>query len=210
MTADTNSSTPRPARKPSSSSLRWLWIAAIGAVMFIVSFVGMTLYRGSSSETPAATPRSPSPSAPGQARKIHVQLFYVSDDGIELVSVSREVAYGATAADQARQIIERQLEAAPAGAHSAIPAGTTLRALYVTARGEAYVDLSAEVATAHPGGSLSESLTVFAIVNALTVNLPTITAVQILVDGKAVDTLAGHVDLRHPLERSLKWVRKGQ
>jgi hypothetical protein len=37
-----------------------------------------------------------------------------------------------------------------------------------------------------------------------------VSAVQILVDGKAVDTLAGHIDLRHPLERSLKWVRKGQ
>ena len=33
---------------------------------------------------------------------------------------------------------------------------------------------------------------------------------QILVDGKEVDTLAGHVDLRIPLDRSLKWVRKGQ
>ena len=31
-------------------------------------------------------------------------------------------------------------------------------------------------------------------------------AVQILVDGKEVDTLAGHVDLRHPLTKSLEWV----
>jgi hypothetical protein len=39
------------------------------------------------------------------------------------------------------------------------------------------------------------------------VNLPAITRVQILVDGKEVDTLAGHVDLRHPLQQNLKWVR---
>ena len=32
------------------------------------------------------------------------------------------------------------------------------------------------------------------------------TAVQILVDGREVDTLAGHVDLRRPLERNMKWV----
>jgi hypothetical protein len=49
--------------------------------------------------------------------------------------------------------------------------------------------------------------TIYAIVNALTVNLPAITRVQILVDGKEVDTLAGHVDLRHPLQKNLKWVR---
>ena len=61
-----------------------------------------------------------------------------------------------------------------------------------------------------PKVSLDEALTVYALVNALTVNMPDISAVQILVDGKEVDTLAGHVDLRHPLARSLKWVRKGQ
>jgi hypothetical protein len=41
----------------------------------------------------------------------------------------------------------------------------------------------------------------------LTVNLPAITGVQILIDGHEVDTLAGHVDLRHPLQKNLKWVK---
>lgn len=36
-------------------------------------------------------------------------------------------------------------------------------------------------------------------------NLPAITRVQILIDGKEADTLAGHVDLRHPLQKNLKW-----
>jgi hypothetical protein len=30
--------------------------------------------------------------------------------------------------------------------------------------------------------------------------------VQILIDGQEVDTLAGHVDLRRPLGKSLEWV----
>jgi hypothetical protein len=30
--------------------------------------------------------------------------------------------------------------------------------------------------------------------------------VQILVNGKEVDTLAGHVDLRHPLAKNLEWI----
>ena len=32
------------------------------------------------------------------------------------------------------------------------------------------------------------------------------TAVQILVDGREVDTLAGHIDLRQPLTPNLTWV----
>jgi hypothetical protein len=49
--------------------------------------------------------------------------------------------------------------------------------------------------------------TIYAIVNAVTVNLPAISRVQILVDGKEADTLAGHVDLRRPLEKNLTWVK---
>src|SRR5689334_5431009 len=42
-------------------------------------------------------------------RKIHATLFYVADDGSELVPVSREVPLGATPGEQARRIIEAEL-----------------------------------------------------------------------------------------------------
>ena len=102
-------------------------------------------------------------------------------------------------AEQARRIVEAQLTDPPAPYASPIPAGTPLRTLFIGQRGEAFVDLGAEVRTKHPGGALDELFTVYAIVNSLTVNLPAITRVQILIDGKEADTLAGHVDLRHPL-----------
>ena len=126
---------------------------------------------------------------------------------MSLQPVQRDVTFGEAIADQARRIIEAQIAAAPAPLASAIPEGTKLRALYVTERGDAFVDLSAEVTARHTGGALDELFTVYAIVNALTVNLPAITRVQILIDGKEADTLAGHVDLRHPLARSLKWIK---
>jgi hypothetical protein len=44
-------------------------------------------------------------------------------------------------------------------------------------------------------------------VNAVTANLPAIQRVQILIDGKEADTLAGHVDLRRPLQRDESFVR---
>jgi len=43
-------------------------------------------------------------------------------------------------------------------------------------------------------------------VTRMTANLPAVKSVQILVDGKQLETLAGHVDLRRPLERNLAWV----
>ena len=118
--------------------------------------------------------------------------------------------YGATPAEQARRIIEAQVEKPADGKVSAIPAGTTVRAVFLARGGEAYVDLGGTIVSGHTGGSLNEALTVYAIVNAVTINLPDVTAVQILIEGKEVDTLAGHLDLRAPLAKGLEWVRKGQ
>jgi spore germination protein GerM len=143
--------------------------------------------------------------APAAVRKITATLYYVAEDGMALAPVQREVPFGATVAEQARAIVEAQLAAAPPLV-SAIPADTKLRDVYITERGDAFIDLSGELIAKHPGGSLHEIFTVYTLVNALTVNLPAVTRVQILVDGKEVDTLAGHVDLRHPLSKNMEWV----
>jgi hypothetical protein len=145
--------------------------------------------------------------APPPGRKIKARLFYVADDGVRLTSVERDVAYGEGADEQAREIVAAQIAPVPAPTVSAIPIGTTLRAVFITQSGDAYVDLSRETRTSHPGGTVNELLTVYTIVNALTVNLPAVTAVQVLIDGKEVDTLAGHVDLRRPLAKNLAWVQ---
>jgi len=153
----------------------------------------------------AAAPAAPS-SAPATAvRRITAILFYVSEDGLSLAPVQREVPFESNVTEQARAIIEAQLSAPPPLV-SAIPSDTKLREVFVTERGDAFVDLSGDITAKHAGGSVDEILTVYAIVNALTVNLPAISRVQILVDGKEVDTLAGHVDLRHPLAKSMDWV----
>jgi spore germination protein GerM len=188
--------------------------AAIAGILFVglagslVLFVGLPRWYGprpaaSAPASGAATPSAQQPAA--AARKITATLFYVSEDGMTLVGTQREVPFGATVPEQARAIVEAQIAPAPPLV-SAIPAETKIRDVFVTERGDAFVDLSGEVSTKHSGGSLDEIFTVYTIVNALTVNLPAITRVQILIDGKEADTLAGHVDLRHPLAKSLEWV----
>jgi hypothetical protein len=140
------------------------------------------------------------------SRKIKATLFYVAPDGVGLLPMERDVLFGQGTLEQAKRILEAQFETAPSSLTSAIPPGTKVRALYVTDHGEAYVDLSGEVATAHPGGSLNELLTVYTIVEVLTTNLPALNAVQLLIDGHEVDTLVGHVDLRRPLGPDARWV----
>jgi hypothetical protein len=190
-------------------------IAAVGlfGVWLLFYALPRRYGRGTAVSPPAATP---APAATPE-RKINATLYYIAEDGMSLVGVQREVPFGEPVAEQARRIVEAQLAAAPSPLVAAIPDGTTVRGVYVTERDcdataatcqrEAFVDLSAEARTKHTGGALDELFTIYAIVDAVTVNLPAISRVQILVDGKEVDTLAGHVDLRHPLEKSLKWVK---
>jgi sporulation and spore germination protein len=150
---------------------------------------------------PSATPAA-------EARKIRARLFYVDEQGTGLQGIEQEVLFGEGTAEQARRIVEAQIAPAPEGRVSAIPAGTKLRTLFFAKAGEVYVDLSADVQTNHPGGTTNETLTVYALVSALTSNLPAATSVQILVDGKEVDALAGHVDIRRPLTRDVSLVKE--
>jgi hypothetical protein len=59
----------------------------------------------------------------------------------------------------------------------------------------AVVDLNAAFADQHRSGILDEQLTVDSLVETLAVNVPGVSRVRILVDGKTRDTLAGHADL---------------
>jgi spore germination protein GerM len=184
-------------------SRRWLTAVVVAVAIVLVAAWGLT--RGleflmrppTETRAPAAEPEQPSAVA-----HITATLFYASEDGRYLVPVRREVPLAEGPMEQGKQIMIAQLEPAPAPLVSTVPTGTMLRAFYVTDRGEAFVDLSVEASTMHPGGSAAELLTVYSIVNAVTANLPAITRVQILLDGKEVDTLAGHMDLRRPLQRN--------
>jgi hypothetical protein len=178
--------------------------AAIAALAWLL-FIGLPSWYGGPVTSTAAAAKPSTQAAPG--RKIKAHLFYVADDGVRLVSAERDVPFGEGTVQQAKEIVIAQIAPVAAPLLSAIPPGTTLRALFITATGDAYVDLSRDVSAAHPGGTVNELLTVYTIVDALTANLPAVSGVQLLVDGKEVDTLAGHVDLRRPLARNLSWVQ---
>jgi hypothetical protein len=177
---------------------------ALAAVLGWLLFVGLPRWYGEPATAPVPPPAAAAPVEP--ARKIKARLLYVDQDGTRLTAVERDVPYAAATADQAREIVNAQLAPAADPLVSAIPAATKLRAVFVTDAGSAFVDMSGELASGHPGGSLNELLTVYTIVDALTINLPAISAVQVLVDGKELDTLAGHVDLRRPLVKDLAWL----
>jgi hypothetical protein len=189
--------------------LRRFLPVAIGVAMLALLAWGVTSVLQHLISRDAAPAPAAAATAPAETPHIAATLFYATPEGDALAPIRREVPLAEGLVAQGRQLLIAQFTPPPSPYISAIPAGTTLRAFYVTDKGDAFVDLSG-ITAAHPGGSLTELLTVYAIVNAVTANLPAVKRVQILVDGKEVDTIAGHVDVRKPLARDISLVREAE
>jgi len=129
-----------------------------------------------------------------------VTLFFADADDPILVTESRQVAIGRDFETQMRQVI-RALAAGPdASEHvGTIPDGTELlAAFYEPEQFTVYLDFSGEFVAGHPGGSTAEYFTVSAIMKTISENFPEVQAVQILVEGSQVGTIAGHIDASAP------------
>jgi Sporulation and spore germination len=178
-------------------------VVALGWAMF--SVLGRRLAEPTPDAEPAPVAAAP---APGAGPRISATIYFVSEDGVSLTGVAMDVPLGDSPAAQARALVEAQLAAdAPAPLSRAVPAGVSVRGVFLTGRDDAYVDLDGTFVSALPGGSHNELMAAYAIVSVITTNLSPVARVQILIDGKEVETLTGHVDLREPLRKNDTLIR---
>jgi len=133
-----------------------------------------------------------------------VKLYFVSEKGTTLTIETREINATGSELDQAHLIIQELIVGPAPNSNLAptIPPGTKLRQIYFDSGGSAYVDFSREIQDNHPGGSTGELLTIFSVVNTLVANSPKIKRVQVLVEGKEIPTLAGHIDTSRPFKKN--------
>jgi spore germination protein GerM len=69
---------------------------------------------------------------------------------------------------------------------------------FISPDGTAYINFSREIQHEFPGGAWTETLTIYSLTNTLAEAFPDIRQVQIMVEGTAIDTLAGHIDTTRP------------
>ena len=97
---------------------------------------------------------------------------------------------------RAREVLRALISAylAKPSPHPLAP-GADVKDVYLLPGGVAVVDMNAAFADGHRSGIFVEELTVASLVETLAANVPEVTRVKILVDGKERETLAGHADL---------------
>jgi hypothetical protein len=86
-----------------------------------------------------------------------------------------------------------------------VPDGVHVREVYILEDGTAYADLSSDLA-GKLSGSTRELLTVYAIVDTLATNFPSLKRIGILVDGSFQESLGGHLFTGRPLVPDFQYV----
>jgi hypothetical protein len=124
-----------------------------------------------------------------------VVLYFSSSNDSFLHPEKRLIYDTESVTDQAKQIIVELLKGPKTDLRRTIPEGTKLRELFLDKYGTVYVDLTSEVVNNIRGGSETEILLIYSIVNTLTDNFTQFKLIRFLVDGREVETFNGHLDL---------------
>ena len=132
-------------------------------------------------------------------QNMRVKVYYPDDSGVHLVEVERKINVeheGEKYLAAVEMLLDEPYEE---NLTTIFPKTASIRSVTV-ADGLATVDLDGSIVKHMVGGSTGEEFLVGSIVDTLT-NFPEVTQVKFLVDGKEIETLAGHMDLSTPLER---------
>jgi hypothetical protein len=137
-------------------------------------------------------PLAPPVTGPKQA----VTLLVAHDDDGSLRQQAVSVALPEEPGARAREIL-RTLLSVYLDKNSPHPlgAGADVKDVFVIKGATAVVDVNAAFADEHRSGIQVEELTLDSVAETLATNMPGITGVKILVEGKERETLAGHADL---------------
>lgn len=154
--------------------------------------------------TPESAPAPPSKEKdPGHL----ITLFFPLADGSGLSSIIRKRPSCPNETACLQDILLALGESPGAGLFPTLPAGRHPLSASID-RTIATVNLSHETLQQLPGGVQSERLFLAALADTLAVNFPQVQQLTIQVDGLAVETLKGHIDLSTPFNVDFSLVRR--
>jgi len=140
--------------------------------------------------------------------KRQITLYFGDPESDFLVAEKREISKRDDVEEEAEELIGELVRGPKGKLIATLPNRTRLLGFQIDERGLARVNFSKELSKDHPGGSSGEMLTVYSVVNSLTRNFPQIKSVQLLIEGRRVETIAGHLSVAHPLRSNLELIKK--
>lgn len=130
--------------------------------------------------------------------KQEVQLYFSDSNERFLTPEVRYIPKKKSINGKAEELVKALLEGSKTGLVNTFPGETKLQSVKVTKNGTAYVSFGKNLIEFHPGGSTSEITTIYSLTNTLSLNIPNIKRVKLLINGKELKTIKGHIDTKHP------------
>ncbi len=195
-------------RRRATKSSPWgrLFKVSVGvAALLACAFLGYSLWSAKVSRPPEP-PGKAGPTEP-PAGQMKVTLFFSDSQAEFLSGEERVVPQSRTPVALARAVMEEVARGPRSPLHHTLPKGTRVLKVDLSGDGLCTVDLSGELQRDHPGGSSAELMTVYSIVESLAANVPGVKSVQILIEGKKADTLAGHISIGNPISPDPSYVK---
>lgn len=142
------------------------------------------------------------------AAKKEVLVYFSDREGEYLIGEKREILKKNDVREEAKETIAELIKGPKEKLIPTLPPRTKLLTLHINESGVAKINFNPALSKDHPGGSSAEMMTVYSIVNSLTLNFPSIKRVQILIDGRTIETIAGHLSLRQPVPSKPDLIKK--
>jgi hypothetical protein len=141
-------------------------------------------------------------------KRKEIVLYFSDQDGEYLIGEKRKIFKKEAPVEEAIEVINELIKGPRGELVPTLPYRTKCLNLKIDERGIAAINFNRVLSKEHPGGSSAEILTVYSIVNSLAQNFPQVKQVQILIDGKPVETIAGHLSLRHSIAPNTKLIKR--
>ncbi len=125
------------------------------------------------------------------------EIYFSDPQERFLIAEKRHIYKEEDAGLQAKEVVKALLDGSKTGNVNTFPARVVLRDVKLDKNGMAQVNFSANLTKDHPGGSTAEMVTIYSLTNTLTANVPAIKTVKILVEGKELPSIKGHISTFH-------------
>ena len=136
-----------------------------------------------------------------------IAKIYFSDQQERfLMPEKRYVIKENDAAAQTKEIVKALLEGSKAGLVNTFPTGVVLIDVKVGDAGIVFVNFSKNLIKKYQGGSTAEMATIYSLTNSITQNVPSIKKVKILVEGKELSSIKGHISTRKAFSPDLELI----
>jgi len=156
-------------------------LIAVGFIVFFIASLLEYVYPPVAGERQAAS-----------REKTEMTFYFADANERFLVEEKRYITKATTPEGQVIELTAALIDGPHTELIPTIPAETVVKDVVIN-DDMAVIDFNEAFIDHHPGGSTSEIMTIYSLANTITKNMPDLTKVSFLVNGKKRETLTGHM-----------------